>query len=113
MKTLAQIRAQNALKCIGKKFSGQAGGDVVNKLPAFIQNDGLLAMLAFCYDKGGGHKEIADLIAEHLSDENIGITKAEDTKALIDELAKGDAALLRRATAETLALLNYMKRFAE
>jgi CRISPR type III-B/RAMP module-associated protein Cmr5 len=113
MKTLAQVRACNALKCKDLKLSGQQGGEVISKLPALIQNDGLLATFAFCLDKQGGHKEIANLIAEHLSDEHIKITKATNAYDLIDELAHGDAALLRRATAETLAFLNYMKRFSD
>ncbi|MGC8743935.1 MAG: type III-B CRISPR module-associated protein Cmr5 [Verrucomicrobiia bacterium] len=113
MKTLSQIRATNALKCRGAKFRGQSGGEVISKLPALIQCNGLLATLAFCLDKGGGHLEAAKLIADHLRDENVKITTSENVDELIDELAKGDAALLRRATAETLALLNYMKRFAE
>lgn len=113
MKTLSQVRAANALRCRGTQFKGQAGGEVISKLPALIQTNGLLATLAFCVDKKGGHLAAAKLIADHLRDEAIKITKSESVDELIDELARADAALLRRATAETLALLNYMKRFAE
>lgn len=113
MKTLAQIRAQNALKCIGQEFKGQVGGDVVNKIPSMIQNNGLMAALAFCFAKGGGHEKVTNLIAEHLSDESIGIVRAGNTEELIEELANGDATLLRRATAEAIAFLNYVKRFAK
>jgi CRISPR-associated protein Cmr5 len=113
MKTLSQIRATNALKCRGKEFKGQAGGEVISKLPALIQCNGLLATLAYCLDKKEGYLKAANLIADHLRDENVKITKSENVEELIDELANGDAALLRRATSETLALLNYMKRFAE
>lgn len=113
MRTLAQIRAANALKCRGATIKGEAGGEVIRKLPAYIQNNGLLATLAFCIDKGGGHIEVARLIADHLRDENVGITKSDSVEDLVDELAQADAAILRRATTEALALLNYMKRFAE
>ncbi len=116
MKTLAQIRATNALRCYGREFGGEEGGEVIKKLPARIRNDGLLASLAFCLEKGGDHVEVATLVAEHLShrdpDGNIAITQHRDVVGLIQELANGDAALLRRATAEVIALLNYMKRFA-
>ncbi|MGB9601184.1 MAG: type III-B CRISPR module-associated protein Cmr5 [Limisphaerales bacterium] len=112
MKTLSQVRATNALKCRGVEYGGQAGGEVISKLPALIQNNGLLATLAFCLDKGGGHLKAAELIVEHLSDERVNIAKSKKVDELIDELASGNAALLRRATAEALALLNYMKRFA-
>lgn len=115
MKTLAQIRAANALPCYGREFGGQQGGEVIKKLPAYIRNDGLLASLAFCVEKGGNHLEVAGLIAKHLAhheeDGQIAITRSRDPVDLLQELAAGDATLLRRATAETLALLNYMKRF--
>jgi len=112
MKTLAQIRADNALKCHGRHFGGQQCGEVIDKLPARICNNGLLAVLAFCLDKGGDHLAVADIIAKHLSHDEIAITQSQNTLELITELSKGDATLLRRATAESLALLNYMKRFA-
>lgn len=116
MKTLDQIRAANALLCYGKKFGGKEGGEVIKKLPALIRNDGLLAALAFCVEKGGDHREAADMIARHLSyktqDARVAITKATNAAELLAELAAGDASKLRRATAEALALLNYMKRFA-
>jgi len=116
MKTLAQIRAMNALACYGQEFGGQQGGEVIKKLPALIQNDGLLAALAFCLEKGGGYLEAANLIAVHLAyrseQGSIGITSQTEIPCLIQELAEADASLLRRATVEALALLNYMKRFA-
>jgi CRISPR/Cas system CMR-associated protein Cmr5 small subunit len=116
MKTLAQIRAAKALECYDRKFAGEQGGEVIKKLPAWIRNDGLLASLAFCLEKGGGHLEVAKKIAEHLAhkepDGPQPITRSREVVDLIRELANGDAALLRRATAESLALLNYMKRFA-
>jgi CRISPR/Cas system CMR-associated protein Cmr5 small subunit len=116
MKTLAQIRAAKALQCYGRQFGGEQGGDVIKKLPARIRNDGLLASLAFCMEKGADHLDVARLIAEHLSHqaegERIAITQSPEVVGLVQELAQGDAALLRRATAEALALLNYMKRFA-
>jgi CRISPR/Cas system CMR-associated protein Cmr5 small subunit len=116
MRTLAQIRAAKALKCYGKKFGGKDGGEVIKKLPARIRTDGLLSSLAFCIEKKDSHLEVATMIAEHLAyqDPNgsIGITRHKDVPGLVQELAEGDSSLLRRATAESLALLNYMKRFA-
>lgn len=116
MKTLAQIRAANALKCYGREFGGQQGGEVIKKLPTRIHSNGLLASLAFCLEKGGDHLEVATLIAEHLAfqapDGRVAITRHRDLVGLIEELAGADASLLRRATSEALALLNYMKRFA-
>ncbi len=116
MKTLAQIRAANALQCYGREFGGEQGGEVIKKLPARIRNDGLLASLAFCVEKGDDHLEVARLVAEHFAyesqDGRIAITRSREVVGLLQELAQGDGSLLRRATAEALALLNYMKRFA-
>lgn len=116
MRTLAQIRAARALQCYGRDFGGEQGGEVIKKLPGRIRNDGLLASLAFCLEKAKDHLDVARMIAEHLAHQEPGgpspITQSQDVVGLVQELATGDAALLRRATAETLALLNYMKRFA-
>jgi hypothetical protein len=112
MRTLAQIRAANALQCYGKKF----GGEVIKKMPARIRNNGLLATMAFCIEKGDEHLDVACIIAGHLAHQEPGgpipITRSLDVVGLVQELASGDAALLRRATGESLALLNYMRRFA-
>ena len=116
MRTLAQIRAAKALQCYGREFGGEQGGEVIKKLPARIRNDGLLASLAFCIEKRNDHLDVGTMIAEHLAHQEPGgpapITRSRDVVGLVQELAAGDATLLRRATAEALALLNYMKRFA-
>lgn len=120
MKNISQIRAANALKH-AKKFVGQKGGDVVKGFPMLILTNGLLAVGAMSLEKNSkgelkqqGSHDILAAIAEHLQSPGIEITKAKDARALIEELVAtaADAALLRRATAETLAYLSYLKRFA-
>jgi len=127
MKTLSQVRAANALRCRDINTKTKEEGDIINKLPAYIQNNGLIATLAFCMDKSkkkgkesdnkqddkqeNGYAEVANIIIDHLKTPEINIVNASDLEDLIKKLANGDANLLRRATAETLALLNYMKRF--
>lgn len=113
MKTLAQIRAQNALRCYGQRFGGAADGEVIKKMPMRIQTDGILATLAFCHAKNEDHRRAAQIIVDHLCYEGIEVTESDTLLALIAELARKDAQTLRRATAEALALLNYMKRFAD
>jgi CRISPR/Cas system CMR-associated protein Cmr5 small subunit len=62
--------------------------------------------------KHKGEFDIASASAYHLACEEIDITKANNADALVAELAKAaDASQLRRATAEALAYLNYLKRF--
>jgi CRISPR/Cas system CMR-associated protein Cmr5 small subunit len=121
MKTLAQIRAANALEAANQPGMGlgQQGGDALSGFPMLIKSDGLLAALAFAVErKSNGQRKqpgaflIASAIAKHLASDGIGIVDAEDADALVDELARAsDASQLRRATAEALAFLNYLKRF--
>ncbi len=120
MKNLSQIRAANALKH-GKKFAGQKDGDVIKGFPMLVLTNGLLAVGALCLEKNDkgirkqqGAHDILYAIADHLQCAGVAITKARDAEALVNELVSptADAALLRRATAETLAFLSYLKRFA-
>jgi CRISPR type III-B/RAMP module-associated protein Cmr5 len=111
MENLDQIRAQNALaaaKEVQKKH--------VTKLPALIVNNGLLAAAAFCDDKGEGLRDAMDKVAEHLADARIQrLTTKETAKGLVEELTAPNVGseCLRLATAEALAYLSYLKRFAE
>lgn len=119
MKTLAQIRAENALNAsrIPAMGRGQKGGDALSGFPMLIRTDGLLAAGAFAVEltskgqpKQEGARLIMKAVAEHLA--SVGITKAKTAKDLVEELARAnDASQLRRATAEALAFLNYLKRF--
>ena len=84
-----------------------------------IKSDGILPALAFAVERktNGDRKQqgcflIAEAIAKHLSSEKVAVTEAEDPDSLVDELAQAaDASQLRRATAEALAFLSYLKRF--
>ncbi len=121
MRSLAQIRAKNALVWKDKIGGGQKGGDAISGFPTMIATNGLLAALAFAVEpdakktnrrKHDGEFSIASAIAHHLASDGVGIVKAKDADALVEELAEAaDAAKLRRATAEALAYLNYLKRF--
>ena len=118
MKTLAQIRATNALNAahIEGIGSGQAKGNALSGFPMLIKTDGALAAFAFAVErkptkelKQRGAYLIVGAIATHLQSQ--GIVDAQNADDLVDELARGDSALLRRATAEALAFLSYLKRF--
>ena len=121
MRTLAQIRATNALASANEADMGlgKQGGNALSGFPMLIRSDGLLAALAFAVERktGGGRKQpgcylIVEAIATHLSSEGVGIAEAENPDGLVNELAlSADASQLRRATSESLAFLNYLKRF--
>ena len=119
MKTLAQIRAANALQSskVTGMGRGQEGGNAISGFPMLIKTDGLLAAIAFSLEankgrlKQEGANHIITAIAKHLSSPGILICEAKTARDLVDELASGDAHKLRRATAEALSYLSYLKRF--
>lgn len=117
MKNLDQIRAHNAVQCLQQKFKGKEGGEVIKKQPAYILNDGLLATLAFGIHKGGDFLEAGNVIAKHLACPGIALYTPQQGhqisgRDLLETLARQETdILLRRATAEALAFLNYLKRF--
>jgi CRISPR/Cas system CMR-associated protein Cmr5 small subunit len=88
-----------------------------------IRTDGFLPALAYAVEKkedrqarqlvpkNPGEFQIAAALVEHLSGE--GILKQSNTPDdMVNELAiAADASQLRRATAEALAFLSYLKRF--
>lgn len=113
MKNRDQIRARNALT--GVRGKGAAGGEILSGFPALVINNGLLSTLAFCIDKGKGHEQICQLIAEHLADREIALYRPDagaNPRGLLDYLTSNDSTQLRLCTAETLAYLNYLKRLA-
>lgn len=138
MKSLAQLRAANALTAshypgIG---SGQKEGNVLSGFPQIVWNNGLLAAAASALELGKnnhlrnrGEFAVVFAIAGHLSTEGVAIyqpnsplpavptdgrdwdTCRSSMLSFVEFLANGEGALLRRATAETIAYLAYLKRF--
>jgi CRISPR/Cas system CMR-associated protein Cmr5 small subunit len=120
MKSLAQIRAENALRSSRtKEMLGQKGGDALSGFPVLIKTAGLLAAGAFAVEvnkdgqpKQKGARLIMDAIAQHLSSPGVRICDAASARDLVEELAAAkDSSQLRRATAEAIAFLSYLKRF--
>lgn len=121
MRNLDQIRAHNALLHRNLIANAQGGGDAISGFPMLVLTDGLLASLAFACEwknqhagirKHPGEYTVATAIAGHLRHQQNPICNATDADGLLQELSGGDSdILLRRATAEALAFLNYLKRF--
>lgn len=124
MNNLDQLRAANALDALKKYPQLQKkkqhddqdaqGGDQLTGFPALIVNNGLLATIAFSQTKGrdSDHVCICHAIAEHLNARRL-LDAAGDAQFMADELARGDSTKLRLCTAEALAYLNYLRRFAK
>jgi CRISPR/Cas system CMR-associated protein Cmr5 small subunit len=118
MQNLEQIRAAAALKVAEKTSKAD-----VNKLPAMIIANGLLAATAFATEptKDGGYKrpEMAEVLngtAQHLANPVHGLTElagVKDARAMTKALSENaSSAVLQRATTEGLAFIGYVKRFA-
>lgn len=112
-----QIRARNALKALKKynHFKGKKGGDPLTGFPSLIVGNGLLAAIAFCKKNKGGHADMVNAVAEHLADSEISLLTEHQPNldGLLTYLTMRDSADLRLCTAETLAYLNYLRRFSK
>lgn len=114
MQNLEQLRAAAALGP-AKNLDRSA----ISKLPALIISNGLLATAAFCIAEGGGDnkkdmKLALDATAAHLAARQIIGQQNNTARGIIEDLSSPgrDAIHLQRATAEALAFLSYLKRFA-
>lgn len=113
-------RAAQPRSEVEQEFGGAAGGDVASKLPSLIVNNGLLATLAFAKSKGKGHEKLMFEVAKHLWSDGIGAMPAPPARGngdaaldpTIRTLSESSSIVLQRATAEALAYLGYLKRFA-
>ena len=117
-RNLAQIRGKNAFEATrNASFSGENSGEVVKKIPALIVECGLLATLAYAIAKKGDWEKAFLVILHHLKDDAIQDATAKDIdenlKAWFEHLVSVSAEELRQATAETLAFLEFFRRFAK
>ena len=135
--SLEQIRAKNAFAAANDKknyvFAGREDGkSVAKKVPVQIIQNGFLGALAFACEtkkdkqkpqngdsakqpppKNPGHHAVFRAIIAHLSTigADFGIGNVEPD-AFLEVLAQRDASVLRAVTAEALAYLSYLRRFA-
>ncbi|MGC8742509.1 MAG: type III-B CRISPR module-associated protein Cmr5 [Verrucomicrobiia bacterium] len=121
MQNLEQIRATNALK-----YANDISKSEVNRIPALIVNNGLMATLAFATEKREKDegmvfarekmKQIMDCVAAHLSDSKVGIdvlNGCANAENLLAKLVTVSFYDLQKATDEALQYLSYLKRFAK
>ncbi len=113
IQNLDQKRAYNAITSQGK-WTGVNDGQVVKKIPALIRENGLLGAAAFALEKKGGHEDVFNAIIRHLADPDIHkIEKAFPLQDFILKTAEMDSSKLRAITSESMAFLNYLRRFAK
>ena len=137
---LEQIRAQNAFAERDGGFRGAHNGEVVKKIPAMIITGGFLGALAFASEtkiqRQGrnnqirlvrrGHANVFAAIISHINrmremgfeiippiqiDGQSDETLAQSLQQFAAGIRSADA--LRAITAETMAFLSYLRRFAK
>ena len=116
LQNLDQIRARNALNFSKKgAVAGKEGGEVIKKVPPLVLNHGLLATAAYSFTERGAWPEVFDAIAQHLADPDINVIPREcgDRSKMLDHLTsdKATSETLKIATSETMAWLNFARRF--
>ena len=90
----------------------------VKKMPMLIKTNGLGAAVSFAYSKGKGRTDnawglIYEQIYEWLKKDPKDLIDLSSTNDLMKALINADSATYRATTVEVLALLNWMRRFAE
>lgn len=92
---------------------------IVVKAPALLKTNGLVSTIAFLFSKqhsssGAAHQLLCSQIARWLSNKGIVILGTGCTcDKFVEILVKMSCVEVRRATNETIAYLNWLKRFAE
>lgn len=115
--TLGQRRARHAWEAIreGKgKHDLEALRSLVRRVPALIRSSGLGQTIAFLAAKGGGeHQWLSETLKKWLLEES-GFFSPNGSPSLLHWLTtQANMYDYRRATAEALEYLRWLKRFAE
>lgn len=88
----------------------------IKKMPAMVQVNGLGQTLAFYYSKNGAYKQIYHDLAVWVSASMEGLInqyRQEGNQEFIEILVNMPSGDYRLVTMEILAILNWMRRFAD
>lgn len=90
----------------------------VKKMPMYIKTNGLGAAMSFAFSKGKGKTDnawglIYHQIEQWLSKDEKHLIDISNDTTLMKVLMNTDSSTYRATTIEVLALLNWMRRFAE
>lgn len=120
MKNMEQIRAAQAIRAVQAfEPNNSLSKSAINKLPAMILTNGLLATIAFVKSdsSGAGRSDMAKAMlktAEHLYDLRMISQEASvSLDAFIEYLCSKKSSELQLATTESLAFIGYLRRFAK
>lgn len=90
----------------------------VKKMPMLIKTNGLGSAVSFAYSKGKGSTKnawglIYEQIYQWLKEDKKSLIELSSTNDLMKALINADSPTYRATTVEVLALLNWMRRFAD
>lgn len=98
--------AQNSDEDLKKKYKSGA-----KKLPVLIKTNGLGQALAFINNRDSGHKELYAMIGQWLHCKHLLVL--DENTDLVNVVISKTSSEYRRLTTETLALLNWVRRFVD
>ncbi len=98
--------AQNSNEKLKKKYKSAA-----KKLPPLIKTNGLGQALAFINKRDDGNTELYNMIGEWLAYKQL--IKLDENSELVEVVIRKSSNKYRRITIETLALLNWVRRFVD
>lgn len=109
LRNLEQIRAKNALAA-----SGRIARTVAKNVPSMVIANGFIGALAFAIEKKEDYLLAFQAVIDHLHKARLNCEiAATDPQAFLDELCAKSADTLRAITDESMAYLNYLRRFAK
>ncbi|MEF8712435.1 MAG: type III-B CRISPR module-associated protein Cmr5 [Accumulibacter sp.] len=114
MNTLDQRRAQYAWERANRNTVVDGYREMVKGAPALIMGNGLMATLAYYRSRTGSNERAASVLLEDV----LGwLAKRQivpaDFALAMNGFFKADAQSLMRATDETLAMLRWLRQFAD
>ena len=127
MRNLEQIRSKNALTAAEKGFHGKNDGDIIKKIPAMIKQSGFLGALAYAIEdesktkknesvRTSGYAEAFKAILQHLQNRDIGLcpVNLQELRQFAEWLCDDEqnSIVLRTITAEAMAYMNVLRRYA-
>ncbi len=98
--------AQNSNGDLKKKYKSGA-----KKLPVLIKTNGLGQALAFINKRDDGNTKLYDTIGKWLAYKQL--IKLDENSELVEVVIRKSSNEYRRITIETLALLNWVRRFVD
>lgn len=127
MKNFEQLRSKHALAASEHSFHGRNDGDIIKKIPTIIQQNGFLGALAFAIEDEtrvrrqnannvSGYAQAMKAILTHLQSPEVALCPADvqELRPFAKWLCSDerDASELRVITAEAMAYMNVLRRYA-